>query len=655
MPYRSNQPAVAPPYPARHDPYGATDNSPEAIEFGRLLVDGQRTVRLRYSGENHAVIFGKAGSGKDTRLLIPSLLSMHGKRSVVAVDPKGEMAAVTAPQRAKYGRVVILNPFGVLCDHQGYDYMEGCGFNPLCALSPHSPDFNKDAGLLAEALIPMTGKEKDPFFPLMARALVGGLIMYEVVKAKEQNRLPFLFNVRRMICEASAEGIPPSNAFPGLPPQGIPAYAQEMASSLIIGMRNKGGQFINWNKEIHSVASTARAETEFLDDPEMARCLAQNGFDFREVKERPTSVYLVLPMEVMHRHGKWLRMVLTSALQACMRPRGVNAPRTLFIFNEFAALGHLQLIEDNFTVVRGAGIQMIPVLQDLNQLQHLYDKRWQTFIANADITATFAPNDTETAEWFSKRSGETARLKINVTETYSSNSGNSQNTGLSPTGETSGLGVSGGSSYGWNAAHSMEKVPFVTPYELYSMQPGEMRIIRAGMGDTLHAHALPYYQMRNTVAPLAAPNPYAPDANIPRVPRRMPDYEAFQRQMLGAFQPVRESGGGAFGFTDPFASEPVDSGIWESGSVNDQAWDAGWVKTDIFDEMFGRPPPPPPPPGQSRPQAQDNIRSGVQARHPGYTPDPAKTLPNPAARHPGYTPDPPPERGGDDWCDDSKF
>lgn len=622
--YGSYPVASAPYNPVPHDPHGATDNSPEAIEFGRLLVDGQRTVRLRYGGENHAVIFGKAGSGKDTRLLIPSLLSMHGQRSVVAVDPKGEMAAVTAPQRAKYGRVVILNPFGVLCDHQGYDYMEGCGFNPLCALSPHSPDFNKDAGLLAEALIPMTGKEKDPFFPLMARALVGGLIMYEVVKAAEQRRTPMLFNVRRMICEASAEGIPPSKALPyGIPPQGIPAYAQEMANSLIIGMRNKGGQFVNWNKEIHSVASTARAETEFLDDVQMAYCLARNDFDFREVKERPTSVYLVLPMEVMHRHGKWLRMILTSALQACMRPRSANAPRTLFIFNEFAALGHLQLIEDNFTVVRGAGIQMIPVLQDLNQLKHLYDKRWQTFIANADVTVTFAPNDVESAEWFSKRSGETARLKVNVTETYGSNSGNTLNTGLSPTGETSGSGVSGGSSYGWNASHSMEKVPFVTPYELYSMQPGEMRIIRAGMGDTLHAHALPYYQMRNTVAPLAAPNPYAPNANIPRVARRMPDYEAFQRDMMNAFRPARGSGG-------VFGSQGAG------------------VERSIFGDLFLSPPSPA---RQSRSQAEDNISNGVQSRHPGYTPDPAKTLPNPAARHPGYTPDPPPKRGGDDWCD----
>ena len=109
---------------------------------------------------------------------------------MVAVDPKGEMAAVTAKQRAKYGRVVILNPFGVICDHFGYDYMEGCGFNPLCSLDPSSPGFNVDAGLLAEALIPMNAEVKDPHWPLSGRALVGGLIMYEVVKAQQEGRRP---------------------------------------------------------------------------------------------------------------------------------------------------------------------------------------------------------------------------------------------------------------------------------------------------------------------------------------------------------------------------------------------------------------------------------------------------------------------------------
>ena len=402
--------------------------------------------------------------------------------------------------------------------------MAGCGFNPLSALNPWSPDFNIDAGLMAEALIPMSGNEKNPFFPLSARALVGGLIMFEVCKAKEQNRAPLLANVRRMICEA-AQPETPAKMMGGvvikeaIPAKGIPAYAKEMANSFILGMRNKGGQFVDWNKSTVDVAKTAMAETEFLDDMPMALNLARDDFRFNEVKERPTTVYLCLPMKVMKRHGKWLRIMLTAAIQACMRPRADTEPSTLFILNEFAAMGHLQLIEDNFTVVRGAGIQMMPVLQDLGQMKELYKERWETFIANSDVTATFAPNDLTTAKWFSERCGETVKPKTTVTENWAQNSGTSQKSGHVCNRRDKRVGHKRRVVIQRTANHSLEKVPAVTTADLYSMDPGEMRIIMAGEADTISAHALPYWEMKNTVARLAYPNPYGPNPKLVRLPQ----------------------------------------------------------------------------------------------------------------------------------------
>jgi type IV secretory pathway TraG/TraD family ATPase VirD4 len=45
------------------------------------------------------------------------------------------------------------------------------------------------------------------------------------------------------------------------------------------------------------------------------------------------------------------------------------------------ASGGLKIIENCMAYVRGFGIQLMPVLQDLNQLQDLYPKRWQTFMS----------------------------------------------------------------------------------------------------------------------------------------------------------------------------------------------------------------------------------------------------------------------------------
>ena len=89
---------------------------------------GQRGQELTYSGERHLLLFGPNGSGKGTRLLIPNLLRLRGK-SLVVIDPKGELAAVTADYRSQVSDVVILNPFGLLG-------MASAGFNPLASLDP---------------------------------------------------------------------------------------------------------------------------------------------------------------------------------------------------------------------------------------------------------------------------------------------------------------------------------------------------------------------------------------------------------------------------------------------------------------------------------------------------------------------------------------
>jgi type IV secretion system protein VirD4 len=105
--------------------------SPEAIELGRLVHPRNGiSNKIRYDEDRHVLIFGANGSGKGTRILLPNLLDMRGARSLVVVDPKGELAAVSAPFRRSVGRVVMLNPFGVLTDRQGFEDMESVGFNP---------------------------------------------------------------------------------------------------------------------------------------------------------------------------------------------------------------------------------------------------------------------------------------------------------------------------------------------------------------------------------------------------------------------------------------------------------------------------------------------------------------------------------------------
>jgi type IV secretion system protein VirD4 len=80
------------------------------------------------------------------------------------------------------------------------------------------------------------------------------------------------------------------------------------------------------------------------------------------------------------------------------------------MLDEFAQLGHLPVIEQTLALMRGYGVKLWAVLQDLAQVQQLYDQRWESFLGNAGVLQSFAPQDVVTAEYLSKRTGQTTRI-----------------------------------------------------------------------------------------------------------------------------------------------------------------------------------------------------------------------------------------------------
>lgn len=470
------QPANAPP---------ADDAS---IYLGHYFYpSGYRTgTPLTYSGERHLLLFGPSGSGKSTRLLVTNLLRMQG-RSLIVIDPKGELAAVTARYRHLNGEVLILNPFDVFgWGHTNY-------FNPLAALDPAAPTFVDDVAGLGEALVMNDPNEKDPHWSDSARSLIVALIMWEVKLAKEQNRQPLLENVRAMLTEAEERDAD------GIPITGLRHTASEIlerggfeATSLI-------SRFLRDSDEVASIKSTADRHTSWILSPLMRANMAKNEIDFAALKERPITVYLILPAERMRTHAVWLRLVIVSALRALYRPGSV---KTLFMLDEFAQLGHLGPIEDALALVRGFGIQLWPVLQDLNQLKALYKERWETFIGNAGVVQGFAPNDLTTAEWMSRRSGDTtvAAAGYNTGDSLSNAGQGSSSTGL---------------SYG-----QVRRALFL-PQELMDFKQGAGLLWPVGTSKSVPFYAHPYWHWKK-LYDRANPNPYHEGSNpVPPVRSRI--------------------------------------------------------------------------------------------------------------------------------------
>ena len=466
MRWGKSQPAAA----------ATTADSGGSIYLGRYYDVANKApgTELSYDGERHLLLFGPNGSGKGTRLLVSNLLRLRD-RSLVVIDPKGELTAITADYRRSLGEVVVLNPFNVLD-------LGGAGFNPLAALDPEAATFVDDASGLGEALIKIEDG-KDSHWSESAQNLVVALIMWEVQEAKREDRVPLLENVRRMLTEPNER----DEGGKGKLTKGLGYTVRRMAVMGGFEIESLVGRFLRDSDEIASIQSTADRQTSWMLSPLMRANMAKNDIDFADLKKRPITVYLILPAERMRTHSVWLRLVIVSALRALYKPGGL---RTLFMLDEFAQLGHLAPIEDAFGLVRGYGVQLWPVLQDLNQLKALYKDRWETFVGNAGVVQGFAPNDLTTAEWMSRRAGDTtvaaAGYNRGDAQTSAGQGSMSQSTGLS---------------------YSQARRPLFLPQELMDFREGSGLLWPAGTSKSV-PFAAPSYWDVSEFKSRAGSNPY---------------------------------------------------------------------------------------------------------------------------------------------------
>jgi type IV secretion system protein VirD4 len=474
---------------------GSADS--DATLLGReALPDGRGGDRVQYGGELHHVLFGPNGVGKGMRVLVPNLLSIIGK-SIVVIDPKGQLAAMTAKFRHQAGDdVKVIDPFGVLAEvvrarPKEYRYLienglvESCGFNPLAALDPDSPNFYDDAAVIADALIKVPDKE--PHWAESAQGLVAGLLMWERLREGENASLE---HVRYLLTEADDfESFEDRDGkWRKRQIAGLSVTADKMVREGGFEIGSLASRFADeyTNDEMASVRSTADTQTRWMLSRPMREDLKKNGVDFRKLKtgERPMTVYVVLPANFLETHSIWLRLVVSEALRANMTTGG---RRVLLILDEFAALGHLSIVQKLWGVTRDYRVQMMPVFQDLPQLKSLYSERWETILGMAGVVQSFRTGDMTTAEWVSKRSPATTAVALSY----------NQGTGQSQGGASSNIGLS---------SNQISR-PTILPHDMFGL-PNEYTVAWLAGERNPTLLYMPHLEQLTRLKARALPNPY---------------------------------------------------------------------------------------------------------------------------------------------------
>lgn len=362
---------------------------------GLLIGRNPHTGRLlRYDGPAHLITLAPTRAGKGVGTVIPNLLA--AERSVLVIDPKGENARIAGEARRRFGTTHVLDPFEV-------SGMPSAAYNPLDRLTPDSLDLGEDAASLTEALVmDPPGQVSEAHWNEEAKAIVGGLIMFCVCHEDRDRRC--LATVREYLT---------------LPPEKLRALLELMQDSDAAGglIARAANRFLGKaDREAASVLSNAQRHTHFLDSPRIAKVTSRSDFHFSDLRHRITSVFLVLPPNRIDAYSRWLRLLVSQALQDIARDaeasvgaqgasQRLKAP-ALFLLDEFAALGRLEAVERAMGLMAGYGLQLWPILQDMSQLKDLYGERAGTFISNAGVQQVFGVNDFETAKWLSQMIGQ---------------------------------------------------------------------------------------------------------------------------------------------------------------------------------------------------------------------------------------------------------
>jgi type IV secretion system protein VirD4 len=367
-----------------------------------------------YIGEGHVCTIGPNGSGKTRKLLMTNLYRLKDW-SCVVIDPKGELCAHTAVHRAKREghRVVVLDPFAVMPQNYPHlyekhgDILQSHGFNPLTSCDPASPTFIDDINTLAKALV-RTDDARDPYWTMAAQGLIKGLLLAR--KVDKFGAQANLTEVRDIL---------------GTSPQALANFCAARIDDLGERWPAIGASLSEFarcspdDRELSSIRRTARVHTDWLDSPNMRENVEGGSFDFATLKETPTTVYLVLPPELLASCAIWLRVMVVSILRALLRSVTKARVPVLLMLDEFAQLGCMELIEDNYGLMRGYGVKLWMIWQNLTQAKVLYKERWESFISNAGIVQTFAPQDLTTRDYLSKLGGE--RIRWHETNTSGQN------------------------------------------------------------------------------------------------------------------------------------------------------------------------------------------------------------------------------------------
>ena len=429
--------------------------------------------------ENHTLIVAKTRTGKGTRVIIPTLLRAW-KTSALVIDPKGENAVITARPRSLTNHVHIMNPWGELGDTYRNLGFPPATFNPLDILDRNDPNVVSIAQSMGTTMSPSEG-QKEPFWAASAANIIAAVLLWLTDQPGEEKTLGRLADILSRSRKSFTT-----------------EYVARMAASRAFGgaIRRLSSPFLDMPDVTYGgIMGHIAQAVAFLTDPQIVAATAKSSFSMRDLtgygKDRPTTLYLVVPWDKIDIQKIWLRLMITAGMHTFRRKPPGSRYRCLFLIDEFPALGRIEDMPREIAGMSGAGVDFALVVQGLSKLKDVYGESHADIIGNCAYKWFCNVNDLQSAEYLSKTLGQrTVR-----TTSRGENTGHSR----SPSGHSS--------SEGENISYSETGQPLLRPEDAMNLG-SDTAILLAPNSRPHYLRPIDYWDLPEAFAMFREANPY---------------------------------------------------------------------------------------------------------------------------------------------------
>ena len=351
---------------------------------------------FRHQRNLNMMVIGGSGTGKSRSVSKPEIAQANC--SYIICDPKGE----------------LLRDCAEFLLHEGYDIKvfnlkEGhrrCGnmYNPFHYLRSEA-DCVQLVTLLFRATTPKGTHSSDPFWERAEETLITALVLYLYLEGEpeDKNFATIMFLLRN--AQASEEDESARNPVDEL---FMEVEAEKGAGH--IAVQYWQAYKLAAGKTAKSILIMASSRLKHFMLSEIADMTMEDEMDLASLGERKRAIFICTPVNDTSFNYLVSMMYMQAFQQLYDRAEqkyGGRLPHHVrFIMDEFYNTPPPDRFDNVLSTCRSYNLSCAVILQDIGQIKTMFEKEWESLIAQCDQFLYLGGNDTATYKYVSERLGK---------------------------------------------------------------------------------------------------------------------------------------------------------------------------------------------------------------------------------------------------------